>query len=129
MRHGGKRKNAAMQIFFRYAATCRKRSVGRKEEAGMRILIGSVMALALAGSASAQGEHYVNGYYRSDGTYVAPHYQTNPNGTRDDNWSTRGNVNPYTGRPGSRPGDSGWAPYGRSSYPAPAIPETLPPGG
>lgn len=44
----------------------------------------------------------VRGYTRNSGTYVAPHYRSNSNFTRYDNWSTRGNVNPYTGRRGSR---------------------------
>lgn len=51
------------------------------------------------------GEHHVNGYFRRNGTYVSPHYQTNPNGTRDDNYSTRGNINPHTGKPGTKPRD------------------------
>ena len=48
------------------------------------------------------GSHAVKGHTTKSGAYVAPHRQTNPNGTRIDNWSTRGNVNPYTGKPGSR---------------------------
>lgn len=43
---------------------------------------------------------YVNGYYRKDGTYVLGHYKTTPNNTNRDNFSTKGNVNPYTGQPG-----------------------------
>jgi hypothetical protein len=43
---------------------------------------------------------YVNGYYRSNGTYVQPHYRTAPNNTVNDNFSTLGNVNPYTGELG-----------------------------
>ena len=42
----------------------------------------------------------VKGYYRKDGTYVQPHYRTAPNSTINDNWSTKGNVNPYTGKKG-----------------------------
>ena len=38
----------------------------------------------------------VDGYYRRNGTYVAPYIRTAPNQTRDDNYSTRGNINPYT---------------------------------
>lgn len=49
--------------------------------------------------------HSVHGYTRKDGTYVAPHHATNPNGTRNDNYSTRGNVNPWTGQPGTKSGD------------------------
>jgi len=56
-------------------------------------------------SRSSTGEHLVSGYTRSNGTYVAPHYQTNPNGTRNDNYSTRGNVNPHTGELGTKPRD------------------------
>ncbi len=52
-------------------------------------------------AASAQSSHMVQGYTRSDGTYVAPHMQTNSNSTKLDNWSTQGNVNPYTGREGT----------------------------
>lgn len=50
---------------------------------------------------SSSGEHSVSGYTRSNGTYVAGHQQTNPNGTKYDNWSSKGNVNPYTGKPGT----------------------------
>lgn len=50
---------------------------------------------------SSSGEHYVHGYTRRNGTYVAGHHQTNPNGTKRDNWSSKGNVNPYTGKPGT----------------------------
>jgi uncharacterized protein YgiM (DUF1202 family) len=42
----------------------------------------------------------VKGYYRKDGTYVQPHYRTAPNSTNRDNFSTKGNVNPYTGEAG-----------------------------
>lgn len=45
---------------------------------------------------------YVNGYYRKDGTYVQGHYRSRPNGYKDDNYSYRGNVNPYTGKMGSQ---------------------------
>jgi hypothetical protein len=49
----------------------------------------------------ATGEHYVSSYTRSNGTYVAGHHQTNPNDTKYDNWSSKGNVNPYTGKEGT----------------------------
>lgn len=49
----------------------------------------------------ARGSHYVRGYVRKNGTYVAPHHQTNPDSTRLNNWSSKGNVNPYTGKPGT----------------------------
>jgi hypothetical protein len=50
----------------------------------------------------AVGEHYVNGYFRLDGTYVHGHYRTNPDNSFYNNWSTKGNVNPYTGKVGTK---------------------------
>ena len=47
----------------------------------------------------------VNGYYRSTGTYVESHVRTMPNSTNWDNYSTKGNVNPYTGTTGYRARD------------------------
>ena len=43
---------------------------------------------------------YVKSYTRSNGTVVKGYYRTAPNSTNRDNFSTRGNVNPYTGQPG-----------------------------
>lgn len=49
------------------------------------------------------GSHSVRSYYKpSTGTFVGSHRATNRNYTRMDNWSTRGNVNPYTGRVGTK---------------------------
>jgi len=58
------------------------------------------LILAFAGL-SALADVYVKGYYRRDGTYVRPHYRSSPDGNFNNNWSTKGNVNPYTGRPGT----------------------------
>ena len=65
-----------------------------------------VVFVSLCGVSYSQGQTYVNGYYRNNGTYVQGHYRTLPNNTRNDNWSTVGNVNPYTGVAGTKPGDS-----------------------
>ncbi len=46
--------------------------------------------------------HSVNGYTTKKGTVVAPHRQTDPNSTKKDNWSTKGNVNPITGKAGTK---------------------------
>ena len=64
-------------------------------------------ALTFAATASqAQGvnqnSYPVQSYTTSGGTYVQPHQQTNPNNTQRDNYSSRGNVNPYTGAVGTR---------------------------
>lgn len=54
------------------------------------------------GTGSNPNSNMHNGYTTDRGTYVAPHYQTNPNSTTLDNYNTRGNYNPYTGRTGTR---------------------------
>ena len=59
------------------------------------------MTFVFASPVFAVDEHYVNGYTKQNGTYVEPHMQTNPNNTKNDNWSTQGNVNPYTGKAGT----------------------------
>lgn len=43
----------------------------------------------------------VKGHYRRDGTYVQPYYRTSPDSTKLNNFSTKGNVNPYTGKEGT----------------------------
>lgn len=48
------------------------------------------------------GHHYVNSYTRRNGTVVQGHFRTNPDNSYSNNWSSRGNVNPYTGRTGTR---------------------------
>jgi len=50
----------------------------------------------------AQADTHVRGYYKSNGTYVAPYERTDANGTTSDNYSHRGNINPYTGKPGDK---------------------------
>ncbi len=44
----------------------------------------------------------VKGHQKSNGTYVQPHYRSTPNKTQRDNYSTKGNVNPYTGKTGTK---------------------------
>lgn len=44
---------------------------------------------------------HVRGYTKKNGTYVQPHMRTSPNSTKMDNYSTKGNVNPYTGKHGT----------------------------
>lgn len=48
---------------------------------------------------------YVKGYAKKDGTYVAPHYRTAPDSNPYNNYSTTGNVNPYTGKEGTKTPD------------------------
>jgi hypothetical protein len=50
-------------------------------------------------------DQYVNGYFRKDGTYVDGYFKSSPNSTNRDNYSTQGNLNPYTGTEGHRAAD------------------------
>ncbi len=60
-----------------------------------------MLLLAFAFSSTASAAVYVRGYFRKDGTYVAPHYRSYPDGNFWNNWSTYGNYNPYTGKAGT----------------------------
>ncbi len=43
----------------------------------------------------------IKSYYKpSTSTYVNSYYKTSPNKTKLDNYSTKGNYNPYTGKKG-----------------------------
>jgi hypothetical protein len=53
------------------------------------------------GTGSNSQNHFSSGYTTNSGTYVQPHYQTNPNHTQYDNYGTIGNQNPYTGAYGT----------------------------
>ena len=57
-------------------------------------------ALLIVPNMKAYADVYVKGHYRSNGTYVDPHYRTSPNNSTYDNWSSYGNTNPYTGQKG-----------------------------
>jgi hypothetical protein len=48
---------------------------------------------------------WVNGYTKKDGTYVPGHWRSDANDTKNDNYSTQGNTNPYTGERGTKRGD------------------------
>lgn len=86
-----------------------------------RLLLAAGALMMLATTASA--DQSVRGYTRRDGTYVQPHMRTTPNATPFDNYSTRGNVNPYTGQPGTKDPYRNFAPpplpraYGTPSQP------------
>jgi hypothetical protein len=64
----------------------------------------SVLAclLILAPVALAQRSHRVKTHTRKNGTVVQSHKRTNPNATKRDNWSTKGNTNPTTGKRGTK---------------------------
>jgi hypothetical protein len=80
----------------------------------LRVLLLGLFVCGLLGALSADVK--VKGYTRKDGTYVAPHTRSSPNKTKNDNYSTRGNINPYTGQAGTKPGEG---PAATSTEPAP----------
>jgi hypothetical protein len=51
---------------------------------------------------SSGGSHSVRGHTTRQGTYVPPHRATNPDSTKRNNWSHKGNLNPYTAKPGGK---------------------------
>lgn len=64
-----------------------------------KVVLLAFTVIALSGQ-NALASEYVHGYTRHDGTYVQPHYRSDSNGSAYDNYSTRGNSNPYTGERG-----------------------------
>lgn len=50
---------------------------------------------------SAVSSTSVRGHVRKDGVYVPPHHRTTPNDTKRDNYSSKPNTNPYTGKEGT----------------------------
>ena len=56
----------------------------------------------MSGTGSSSSSHPVSGYTTKRGTKVAPHRQTNPDHTQRNNYSRKGNVNPSTGKMGTK---------------------------
>lgn len=59
---------------------------------------------------------WVNSYARTDGSVVQGHYRTSPDQTVNNNFTTVGNTNPYTGKVGTLPRDSGYPVQSLSNY-------------
>lgn len=74
-----------------------------------RILLALVCFAALEVAAHAE---WVNGYITWDGRYVPGYFRSPADGVFQNNYSTRGNVNPYTGQAGYRT----YQPYRYQSY-------------
>lgn len=58
---------------------------------------------------------HVNGYFKKNGTYVSPHYRSSPDHNFYNNWSAKGNINPYTGKAGTL--NNPQNDYNQRSYP------------
>jgi hypothetical protein len=64
------------------------------------LLYGLTLAL-LAMPAWAKSATRVKSHTTKKGTYVPSHRRTNPDKSKNNNWSTKGNVNPDTGKKGT----------------------------
>jgi hypothetical protein len=53
-------------------------------------------------ASSALADSLVGGHIRKDGSYVQPHHRTKKDSTTYNNYSTKPNQNPYTGKKGTR---------------------------
>jgi hypothetical protein len=65
----------------------------------MFFLLGVIFCLPIIADAKTVR---VKGSVTKRGTYTQPHYKTSPNKTKYDNWSTKGNSNPFTGKKGTK---------------------------
>ena len=54
------------------------------------------------GTGSNPSSKGVSGYTKLNGTSVAPHQRSTRDATKDNNWTTKPNTNPYTGKEGSK---------------------------
>lgn len=64
----------------------------------LRLLL-VICALSFSGLVFAD---YTRGYIKKNGTYVQPHHKTHPDQYRYNNYSAKGNINPYTGKSGTQ---------------------------
>lgn len=67
--------------------------------AGLVLLALFLVSVPVAEAKSVSVHSYVK---RSSGTYVSSYHRTSPNKTKYDNYSTKGNYNPYTGKYGTK---------------------------
>ena len=87
-----------------------------------RLLIAAICSVVLtsptlAGPPKSSRDVQVRGYTNKNGTRVSPHHGSNPDGNFKNNWSTKGNINPYTLKEGTKvtpPTASGNSAYSRS---------------
>ncbi|VVD83064.1 hypothetical protein PIN31009_01228 [Pandoraea iniqua] len=59
------------------------------------------------GTGANMSSSHVSGYTRQNGTHVNSHERSSPDGKFNNNWTTKGNTNPYTHQEGTRTHPSG----------------------
>ena len=60
-----------------------------------------IILVALLTSSSVFADVFVNGYFKRNGIYVQPHFRSSPDISTFNNYSSWGNINPYTGKWGT----------------------------
>jgi hypothetical protein len=68
------------------------------------LLLGTTELVSARGGGSSNSgahAHHVRQYTDKNGRVVPAHRQTNPDETQRNNWSSKPNVNPDTGKPGT----------------------------
>jgi hypothetical protein len=90
----------ARLILAKIMVELKSKALARNQQAMENYLMLLILMNSQSGSSN-YSTTYVEGYYRNNGTYVRPHYRSRSNSTTLDNWSTRGNINPYTGTIGT----------------------------
>ncbi len=75
-----------------------------------KVITAAVLVASIAGGQLAAQTTNVKPHVRKDGTFVQGYQRSSPISTKVDNYSTSGNVNPYTGRSGTQD------PYQQPSY-------------
>lgn len=58
------------------------------------------IVIALCFSTKADAAIKVRSYFKKSGTYVQSYYRSNKDSYKFNNYSTKGNINPYTGKKG-----------------------------
>lgn len=66
-----------------------------------KMAMAAAVILGLSTPSLAQSVNH-QGYTTRNGTYVAPHVQSAPDRSYNNNYTTSPNVNPYTGQQGTR---------------------------
>lgn len=66
-----------------------------------KVIATLLLLLSITPSIAEAADQYVNGYYRRDGTYVQPYHRSAPDNNFNNNYSSQGNINPYTGQEGT----------------------------
>ncbi|MGY4691012.1 hypothetical protein [Salibacterium sp. K-3] len=69
-------------------------------KSGIAVVVSLIFQINMIDSVDA--DTWVDGYFRDDGTHVEGHFRSDRDGNFWNNYSSYGNINPYTGERGTR---------------------------